>query len=187
MQAGTKRALIAAVALLAVLALGLFIAQGGGGNGDGDSVAPDSPSPSLSTPEESPSPVAPKEAVKDAYLRQWDVYSQAVRTLATKGLDEVFTGKALEAVRDEIARRRQAQTPSRVRVKHDFGVRIIDASTAVVDDRYINHSVMIDPKTGKATERDPNQIVHEVYTMQKVEGVWKVSAIVRQSVRPRRD
>jgi hypothetical protein len=167
--------------------MGLLIAQAGGGNGDGDSVAHESPSSGVPTPDESPTSQNQRRAVREAYLRQWDVYAQAVLTLETDGLDEVLTGKALEVVRDEIARRQRTETPSRVQVRHDFGVKIINPSTATVDDRYINHTVTIDPKTGKPTERDPNQIVHEVYTMKKVEGIWKVSAIVRQSVTPRRD
>ena len=187
MSTNTKRVLLAAAALLALLVLGLLIAQVGGGNGDGDSVANESPSPTPPSPDESPTAENEKETVRKAYLRQWDVYAQAVLTLETEGLARVFTGKALEVVQDEIARRKRTETPSRVRVRHDFGVKIISPSTAVVDDRYINHTVTIDPKTGKPTERDPNQIVHEVYTMKKVGGVWKVSAIVRQSVRPRRD
>jgi hypothetical protein len=186
MSTNTKRVLLAAVSLLALLIVGLVIAQTGGGNGDGHPVASVSPSPRASTPEESPSSRSPKEAVREAYLRQWKVYAHAVRTLKARGINEVFTGKALKVVRAEIARRHRTQTPSLVRVRHNFAARIIDPSTAVVDDRYINHSVTIDPKTGKPTERDPNQIVHEVYTMKKVQGLWKVSAIVRQSVSRRK-
>lgn len=186
MSTNTKRVLLAAAALLALLVLGLLIAQAGG-NGDGDSAAHESPSPSLTSPNETPSLENPRKAVREAYLQQWDVYAQAVLTLETEGLDQVFTGKALEVVQDEIARRQRMETPSRVRVRHDFGIKIISPSTAVVDDRYVNHTVTIDPKTGEPTERDPNQIVHEVYTMKKVEGVWKVSAIVRQSVTPKKD
>lgn len=187
LTANTKRVLLAGLALLALLAAGLWIARAGGGNNEGDSVAIDSPTPSPPATEDSPSPATPEEAVEEAYLHQWDIYAQAVKTLDSTGLDEVFTDKALEVVQREIERRQRSQTPSRVRVEHDFDIRIIDSSTAVVDDRYINHSVTIDPETGKPTERDPNQIVHELYTMKKVDGAWKVSAIVRQSVRQRKD
>lgn len=183
MTANTRRLWLAAGALFALLALGLLIAQAGGDDGqDPTGIAP--PSPSASPTDSTPPPSNPKQEVKEAYLRQWDVYARAVRDLDTDGLEEVFTDEALEVVLREVERRRRTGTPSKVRVKHDFAVKIIDASTAVVDDRYVNHSVTIDPVTGKPTERDPNQIVHEVYTIKKVEGVWKVSAIVRQSVRP---
>jgi hypothetical protein len=187
LSANTKRVLLAGFGLLVLLGAGLLIAQAGGGNNDGDSVATEPSTPSPPATEDSPSPATPEDAVEEAYLRQWDVYAQAVETLDATGLDEVFTDKALQVVQGEIERRQRSQTPSRVRVEHDFDIRIIDSSTAVVDDRYINHSVTIDPDTGKPTERDPNQVVHEVYTMNKVDGAWKVSAIVRQSVRLRKN
>ncbi|MCA1706075.1 MAG: hypothetical protein LC808_23570 [Actinobacteria bacterium] len=181
MTENTKRVSLAAGALVVLLAVGLIIAQAGGDGDDPKGVASLSPSASLA--DSTPSPSNPKQEVKDAYLRQWDVYARAVRDLDTDGLEGVFTDEALKVVLREVERRRRMGAPSRVRVKHDFAVKIIDASTAVVDDRYLNHSVTIDPVTGKPTERDPNQIVHEVYTMKRVEGVWKVSAIVRQSIR----
>ena len=189
MAAGTNRVLISTLSLIGLLALGLFVAQTAG-NEDPDPprVASSPPASATSPAPETVEPTKPvdvKRAVEAAYLRQWDVYARAVRTLRPQGLDEVFTGRALEVVRREIARRVRSRTPSRVRVEHRITVRIIDPVTAVVDDRYVNHTVTIDPGTGQATEKDPNQIVHEVYTMKKVEGTWKVSAIVRQSVRPR--
>lgn len=181
MTVDTRRLWLAAGVLFVILAVGLLIAQVGG-DGD-DPIGITSPSASASPTDSTPPPSNPKQSVKDAYLRQWDVYARAVRDLDTDGLKKVFTDEALEVVLREVERRRRMGAPSRVRVKHDFAVKIVDALTAVVDDRYVNHSVMIDPVTGRPTERDPNQIVHEVYTMKKVEGVWKVSAIVRQSVR----
>ena len=184
MSTNTKRVLLAAAALLVLLALGLLIAQAGGENGDGDSVANESPSPTLPSPDESPTPESPKEAVREAYLLQWDVYSRAVRTLDQTGLDEVFTGDALEAVRREVSDLKREGLGVRVRVRHDLRIRIADAVTAVVIDRYENHSVEFDQETGEATERDPKEVIIEAYTLKKVDGVWRVSAIDRQSVRP---
>ncbi|MFN2490797.1 MAG: hypothetical protein ABR529_13905 [Actinomycetota bacterium] len=186
MTTGSKRVLFSAMGLAVLLIAGLFIAQAGGGNGnspeDGDSPSPTESSPS---PESSPTPSSPKEQVRDAYLLQWDVYARAVEDLEGTGIAEVFTGKALQVVNREIRDRRRQGTPLRVRVKHDLAVKIVDATTAVVDDRYINHSVEFDPHLGKPTEPDPNGTIHEVYTLKKVNGTWKVSAIVRQSVQPR--
>lgn len=185
MTATSKRALFAAAALVALLIAGLVLAQTLAGD-DGTSANTESPTPPPTTPaEESPTPVGPRAEVRAAYLAQWDVYAEAVRTLQADGLEEIFTDKALAVVRREVRVRRRQRAPMRVRVEHDLAVRIVDATTAVVDDRYINHSVEFDPATGKRTEPDPNEIIHEVYTLKKVNGVWKVSAIVRQSVRPR--
>jgi hypothetical protein len=186
MTSASKRVLLSAAGLAAVLVAGLFIAQAGGDNSDPAPGNSPSPSDSTPTPDSSPTPESPKAQVKLAYLEQWEVYAHAVEDLESTGIDEVLTGKALEVVDREIEDRRRQGTPLRVRVKHDLAVKIVDATTAVVDDRYINHSVEFDPDTGKSIEPDPNEIIHEVYTLKKVNGKWKVSAIVRQSVRPRR-
>lgn len=181
MTASSRRVLFSGAGLAVLLIAGLIIARAVG-NGD------NSPDGGLPTPpptsNSSPTPVSPKAEVRDAYLRQWDVYTKAVRTLETAGLDDVFTGKALEVARREILRRRQENTPVVIRVKHDLGVKIMDATTAVVDDRYINRTTDIDPKTGEPTKRYPADLIHELYTLKKVDGVWKVSAIFRQSIKP---
>lgn len=182
MTANTKRVSLAAGALVALLAVGLLIAQADGDSDDPTGVA--SPSPSAPSSDATPTPSDEKETVRDAYLQQWDVYAKAVRTLENTGLEEVFTGDALEAVKKEIRDLRHDGLGVRVRVKHDLRIQIADASTAVVIDRYENHSVAFDLKTGKATEADPQEIILEAYTLKKVDGAWKVSAIDRQSVRP---
>jgi hypothetical protein len=112
------------------------------------------------------------------------VYAKAVLTLQTDELDEVLVGKALAVVRKEVRDLRRDGLGVRVRVEHDIGlVRIADPATAVVVDRYENHSVAFRLKTGKPTERDPNEIIVEAYTLKRVNGTWKVSAISRRSVR----
>ena len=180
----TKRALLSAGALLALLAGGLIIAQTVVGS-DNDSVGTNGASPTSPAPTTvSPTSASAKEQVREAYLRQWDVYARAVRTLNSQGLDEVFTGKALEALRREIRDLRTDDLGVRVRVKHHIRIHIADPATALVVDRYENHSVAFDLKTGKATEADPQEIILEAYTLKKVDGAWKVSAIDRQSVRP---
>ena len=185
MTAAARRTLFAGVGLVVLLGAGLMIAQAIGGNdgGDGDSPSPDSTSSSSPSEEPTATPESPRDAVRQAYLHHWDVYRVAVRTLETDGLDEVFTGKALAVVTRGVERRRREDTPIRIRVEHDMGIRIIDATTAVVDDRYINRAVELDPETGEPTKRYPNERIHDVFTLKKVNGLWKVSAIVRQSVR----
>jgi hypothetical protein len=180
MSTNTRRVLLAAVSLLLLLIVALLIAQRGGGNGDGHPVASVSPSSSGKTP----SSKSPKEAVREAYLQQWNVYAGAVRNLKTTGLDRVFTGAALRAVHREVRDLGRKGRGVLVRVKHNLRVQIASASTALVIDRYENHSVSFSQKTGKPTERDPNELILEAYTLRKVHGTWKVSAIDRQSVRP---
>lgn len=186
MTTSSKRVIFSAAGLVVLLIAGLFIARAGGGNGEPTPDNSPSPAESTPTPNSSPTEQSPKGHVRDAYLRQWDVYAEAVRTLETAGLDEVFTGKALEVVRKEIERRRREGTPVVIKVKHNLAVKIIDASTAVVDDRYINRTTDIDPDTGEPTKRYAPDLIHELYTLKKVNGIWKVSAIFRQSIKPAR-
>jgi hypothetical protein len=184
MTSASKRALFSATGLAAVLIAGLFIAQAGGDNSDPTPDNSPSPSEATSTPDSSPTPTSPKAQVKLAYIDQWDIYSQAVEELQFKGIGKVFTGKALKVVRKEIEDRRREQTPVVIEVKHDLGIKIIDATTAVVDDRYINRTTDIDPDTGVPTKRYPPDLIHELYTLKKVNDKWKVSAIFRQSIKP---
>jgi hypothetical protein len=185
MTTGSKRVLFSAAGLAVLLIAGLFIAQAGGNDGnspsDGKSASPTESSPS---PDSSSTPSGPKEQVREAYLQQWDVYTEAVRVLTMDGLDDVFTGRALEVVTSEIKRRRREGTPLDLRVEHDFAVRIVDATTAVVDDRYIYRATDLDPDTGEPGKRYPPDLIHELYTLKKVNGEWKVSAIFRQSIKP---
>lgn len=182
MTAAAKRTLFAGSGLIVLLVAGLLIAQAVGGN-DGNSPSADATSSPSPNEEPSPTPESPREAVRQAYLHHWDVYMNAVRTLETDGLDEVFTGKALGVVTKGVERRSRENTPIRIRVEHDMGIKIINATTAVVDDRYLNRAVELDPNTGKPTKRYPDERIHDVFTLKKVNGLWKVSAIVRQSVR----
>lgn len=188
MANGRGRTVMIAAGLLVVLVGGLVLANVLGED-DADPGPVDAGSTPTASPTSQASPTAltPRAEVRGAYLRQWDVYAQAVGSLETDGLEEVLTGKALSVVRDEISDLRRKGLAVRVEVEHDIRrVRIADAVTAVVVDRYVNHSVTIDADTGEPKERDPNQIVLEAYTLKKVEGVWKVSAIARHSVRPAR-
>lgn len=180
--AAAKRTIFAGVGLIVLLVAGLLIAQVVGGNNDNSPSADVTSSPSPSE-QPSPTPESPRAAVRQAYLHHWDVYVEAVSTLETARLDEVFTGKALKVVVRGIERRQREETPVHIRVEHDMGIKIIDATTAVVDDRYINRAAELDPETGKPTKRFPDERIHDVFTLKKVNGLWKVSAIVRQSVR----
>jgi hypothetical protein len=179
----TKRVLLSAGALVLLLAGALLIAQLTA-RGDNDRPGTNTSTPNTPSPTESSSPRSEREQVREAYLRQWEVYAEAVRDLNTQELDEVFTGKALDAVQREIRDLRRDGLGVRVRVKHELRIRIADPATVVVVDSYENHSVAFDLDTGKAAERDPNEIIVEAYTLKKVNGAWKVSAISRQSVRP---
>jgi hypothetical protein len=126
--------------------------------------------------------LSPQAEVRAAYLRQWDVYADAVRRLDTGKLDEVFAGRALQTVRAEVQRRRSQGRPAAVKVEHHItSITLVNATTAVVLDRYRNHSVRLDPTTGNPAEPDPNEVIEESYAMKLVSGAWKVTDITRRS------
>ena len=148
---------------------------------DGD----DGPSASISTTTSRPSTTStsvartPEEEVEAAYLRSWDVYAKAVRELDPSGLEESYTGDALDLVREEVEERSNDGRRSRVEVDHDYQITLIDESTAGVFDTYRNHSVLVD-NSGEPVEADPNEVITEIYTMRRVDGGWKVARITRR-------
>jgi hypothetical protein len=160
--------------LLSVLAVGLlvgFLALGGndGSSGSNRTTPPDTPSAT---------PTDTRVQVEQAYLEHWDVYAEALLTLDGTRLTDVLAGAALREVEKQVEELRAANQPARVRIEHNYRVTLIDADTATVEDRYINHTVRLDPATMEPIEPDPQQRVHKSYTLKKVDGVWKVTDIV---------
>ena len=154
--------------LVAVLALTLI------GCGDDDSP----PAATLDT-DRTTTTLSPEDEVEQAYLRSWDVYAEAVLTFDTSKLDEVYDGRALELVLEDVAQLKREGKAVRVDVDHDFEVRLLRTDLAEVLDKYVNHSIEVDPETGEPLEADPNEQVTDEYVLQKLEGAWKVLSIVR--------
>ncbi len=131
-----------------------------------------------STTTPSATPNDGRAQVEQAYLHHWDVYAQALLTLDGSHLPEVLAGAALRAVHKQLRDLKAADQPALVRVEHRYRINIVNEDTAIVDDRYINHTVRLDSTTMEPIEPDPNQPVHKSYTLKKVGGVWKVTDIV---------
>ncbi|MGZ3319275.1 MAG: hypothetical protein ACXU95_18540 [Isosphaeraceae bacterium] len=128
----------------------------------------------------SPSPTStdPKVHVEQAYLHAWDVWADALLRLDPSKLSSAMTGNALTRVTSQVETQRQKNQPVRIRVDHDYSITMVDATTYSVDDNYINHSVRLDPKTMQPIEKDPNQHVHESFTMKLVSGIWKLADVI---------
>ena len=156
--------------LLALLVAGLiagFLTLGGNGS---------SPSPSSTGSSVTPTDV--RAQVEQAYLRAWDVWADSLLRLDSSRISDVLTGKALEIVTAQVNEQRDKNQPVRVRAEHNYRIVLINAITASVDDRYINHSVRLDPDTLQPVEEDPNERVHRSFTMKLVDGTWKISEII---------
>lgn len=155
---------IAAV-IAAALVAGLIFLDG----------SPKNPSGSKSP---SATPLEVSAEVERAYLEYWDVRGKAFLELDASLLDRVLTGSALEVAQQLLEDQRQKNQPIRIRVEHNYRIVIADETTASVDDRLISHSVRLDAKTMEPIEPDPNESIHNSYTLRKVGGKWKVAEII---------
>lgn len=164
------------VLLVAGLAVGFSVVGG-------EEDPPPSPSPAVPatvspTPEETSTPTDVREEVEQAYLHAWDVWAEALLTLDPSGLPEALTGDALELVEDQVESQADKNQPVRVRAEHDYRISLIDAATASIDDRYVNHNQRLDPETLEPIEKDPNEPLRRSFTMRLVDGTWKLAEII---------
>lgn len=160
----------ALLALLAAgLAVGLLVLRGSN----------DSPPPSTSTTG-TPTPTSTdvRVQVEQSYLHAWDVWAEALLELDPSRLPEVLTGRALRVVEQRLEEQREDNQPVRLSAEHNYRIVIIDQTTASVDDRYLNHSVRLDPDTLEPIEEDPNQRLRTSFTMRLVDGTWKIAQII---------
>lgn len=157
----------------------LFVAGvgcGGSGGGDGPTATIARPKSTTTT-----AAMTAEARVEAAYLRSWKVYAKAVRTLDASGLDQIYAERALVLVRADVDRLRAANTPVRCAVDHNYTVDIGGPALATVRDKYVNHCVLLDPKTGKPSEPDPNKVLSETYILRLIEGQWKIVGIQRSA------
>lgn len=166
----TERARVLKVggSLLGLLVVGLivgFVLLGGNGS-------------PTSNGSPSPTPTDVKAQVEVAYLRAWDVWDDAMRTLDPSRLSTAMTGRALQAVTDQVEEARRKNEPVSIEAEHNYRIDIVDEATASVDDNYINHSVRLDPETGQPKESPPSKRVHKSFTMKLVDGTWKLAEII---------
>jgi hypothetical protein len=176
--AASGRVFLVGGALAAVIGVGIAIGLvTTGGGSDGPSVTP-TPTTPASTAPATTTPVLIKSQVRAAYLTYWKVYSHALLRLDGSNLDQVLTGSALRIVRKQIHAQRGKDQPVRISVEHHLRLKVLTPTKASVDDRYVDNSVRLDPKTMKPTESPPHARVHHSYTLKLVNGTWKVSFII---------
>ena len=122
---GRERRALLRAALVLVVAL-----AGAGCSGDDDADASDSPAATVGTAPTTSTTLSVEAEVEAAYLRSWDVYTEAVRTFDTSKLADVYVGDALTSRLAEINRLREANTPVRMDVDHDITITIADDDPA---------------------------------------------------------
>lgn len=125
-------------------------------------------------------PTLPRE-VEQAYLKYWEVYSDALLSLDASRVADVAADEELRRIREEVREFRQRNTAVRVRVAHSYGVFDVKEAEAKVIDRVLNRSFAVDPITKQPSERDvEGKYVEDVYLLRKMNGVWKVVESLRQ-------
>ena len=137
-------------------------------------TAPERPTSTTTTTYD---PASVEGEVEAAYLKSWDVYADAVYNLRLDeaALAEVYAGKHLDTKRTEIERRIADGRSALVLVDHDYSVQVVDTETAIVIDTYLNHQVLVDPKTKVPLEPDPAEQVNDIVTMRLTSSKWKVA------------
>jgi hypothetical protein len=160
--------------LLAVLVAGLLVGSLALGDNDGSSGS------TRTTPPDSPSatPTDARALVEQAYLNAWEVWADALLQLDASRLPDTFTGRALELITSQVEEQSQSNEPVQIQAEHNYTITILDAQTASVDDRYINHNVRLDPDTLEPIEEDPNRREHRSFTLKLVDGTWKIERII---------
>lgn len=119
-----------------------------------------------------------KATVEQAYLHAWDVWADALLKLDTSRLSDALTSDALAKVISQVEDQRRKNQPVRISVQHDYVISLISSTAFSIDDRYINHSVRLDPKTQQPIEPDPKQPVHRSFTLRLVNEIWKIADII---------
>ncbi len=83
-------------------------------------------------------------------------------------------------MRSEVAEQKAKRQPVRISVQHHPKVLLVNATDGVVADEGINHSVVLDPSTGKPAEPDPNERFSEHRSFKFTGGTWKVVEIIEE-------
>jgi hypothetical protein len=123
-----------------------------------------------------------EEEISAAYLRYWDVTSQALWNLDPSHLDEVCTDQELATLRADIERLKQEGRAIKTDVQHSYSVVAIEADQAQVFDQYRDFSVYVDPNSkqmlpgqvrpSNAADAPLNSIL---YHLKKDGDTWKVA------------
>jgi hypothetical protein len=117
--------------------------------------------------------------VEAAYLRSWEVYSEAVYTLVLdeQALASVYAGDHLDTVRNEVQRKIAERRASFLSLEHSYEVEMTSSTTALIFDEQVNHHVLIDAETKEPIEPDPNQHLSAVVQLGLGSSGWRVERI----------
>jgi hypothetical protein len=125
-----------------------------------------------------PAPAVQAEVLA-AYYRARTVDEKAYLELDASQLASVYARDALDGRLDEIDRRKRESRPMRIRMEFHPHVTMLGAALAAVDDDVQNHSVRLDAATRQPVEPDPNELLQDTFTLERLEGRWLVVMTAR--------
>lgn len=115
------------------------------------------------------------QAVEQAYLQYWAVYSEALYTLDTNRLEEVTAGAELENARKQIDDLRSQNRAAKIDVQHNYVIVNAGPQNAGIQDRYLNKSVIVDAATKRPLQSaGGGETVEVVCQLELTDGKWKV-------------
>ena len=122
-------------------------------------------------------PLTIEEQVEQAYLYSWEVYTEGMADADASSLPEAFSGWGLEVAAADIEALIAEGHAAEIDVVHDYTIELQDDRTAVIVDRFENHSVLVDPSTREPLEPDPDNELTSIYLLELTGGTWKVTDI----------
>lgn len=127
----------------------------------------------------STSPPSTEEQVRRAYLASWHARARAMQTLDASHLECCYAGETLATLYRSVDRHARDRHKVRVHATHDIDVLMIGADRAVVTDHAVESSVLYDADTGRDLEPTPHDVELLQFTLERLEGVWKVVFTIR--------
>lgn len=134
--------------------------------------------PALATSSPASLPVAnsPLEReIEAAYLRFWEVRSEAFLNQDTTRLSEVMSGAELARTEQQIDELKAQGRAARIVVEHRIAFLEVGETEARLYDEYLNKSYLVDPQSEQAIQTPgPGGTAKVSYELQKIEGAWRV-------------
>ena len=113
--------------------------------------------------------------IEAAYLRYWEVRSQAYFDLDPSRLSEVMDGAELSRETAQIGQLKAQGKAAKLDIQHRAALAQVSPDAAVVYDEYMNRSVFVDPVTKRELPTSsPPEMEKVSYQMKKLGGTWKV-------------
>lgn len=142
------------------------------------------PTPSPPTVTATPRPTVDPELqteVGDAYQTYWQVRAEALYKLDTTHLPDVMAGEHLADAQHLIDQLRTEGHAIKTSVSHRYAVIEAVEDSAKVADSYVDNSIYVDLDSDAELTNPTGITLSEVYSMSRIDGVWKVVSIERSS------